>query len=194
MGRSDLREIENHVFPADHRTTDLGDIRLEFGAPLRGRVVDSSGAAVPETTIVLRHQTFVRNKAGWTQTGWVTVETDANGLFAAVPPGTGAYFIDIPEHRTCTPRNVTIDDNPPPELTITVERFAPGSVIAGRVTDLLEKPLPGVQLLLTGRTPPTQRARGAERSAVGHTVTDAGGRFRFVRMSPADVDDLRRAT
>jgi len=118
------------VHPDAGAATDLGEIALDFGVPLRGRIVDDVGRPVGSATLTL------------TNDGGVVVEdrparSDGTFEISGVPPGAVEMTIEAPGHVRWK-RNIAADRRVDP-MVVTLDRGADVTVrvldAAGRSAD-----------------------------------------------------------
>ncbi|MBA3460576.1 MAG: carboxypeptidase regulatory-like domain-containing protein [Deltaproteobacteria bacterium] len=140
------------------KVTDLGQITVPRGRTLRGRVVDSTGAAVADATVKIGEKL-------WDTSHVSSATSDARGEFTVVGLADGVLAA-IADHETLgrSPAQPIADARNPPPITLRLRRF--GS-ISGTVTSR-GKPVPQCQV---SQTPLGVNVQ------VSFTETDDEGRF-----------------
>ncbi len=167
-GRIDKVEVK------DHATVDVGEIRLDTGLSVRGRVVyDVNGAVAPGTRI------RIDRNAGpfdWSAPADGTAISDTGGRFVFNGLEPGRYTLTI-VHAESAPMQHGFDldaDSELPAGEIEI-RLTDGGEIRGTVVDAEGLPMGGVDIFMI------RGARGFDRRIVA-TLDD--GSFRFDRLAP----------
>ncbi|MFY9345507.1 MAG: carboxypeptidase-like regulatory domain-containing protein, partial [Planctomycetota bacterium] len=157
-------------------TTDLGDVQLERGTLLRGRVVDAAGAPVAKVEVRIDG-----NPRGGTAGGserWATARTGDDGNFVQRwPLPAGEYTIGIDDQQIERGDKVTLTGEAEQSLEVVLKRIDPASSISGVVVDDAGAPIRSVTVH------PFMSGSGRIIS------TDAQGRFRVLKRegAPAEV-------
>jgi hypothetical protein len=131
-------------------TWDLGDIHLVRTARVRGEVVDTNGAPVPDVEvglIMLGHEPpalqFLESH---------TAVTDTRGTFAFPSPiAVGEWYVRVERTGALrNPRKLQVEGAVDQNVRIEVERPDPALALRGRVVDPAGAPLAGVELSAYG--------------------------------------------
>jgi hypothetical protein len=153
-------------------TTDLGDVTLQPGTLLRGRVIDSAGAPVPKCEVTLQGAAGPSPTNGFDS--WSSATTAEDGTFSQRwALLAGVYKITAGDQRIERGEQVTLSGEPEQFVDIVVRRIGPADSIRGVVVDDLGTPVPGVTVHANGAT--------ARRTL----ATDADGRFCVLRHEGA---------
>jgi hypothetical protein len=140
-GRTPRTGRWGQITPAQH--IDLGDIKLQSGFPVRGRVVDELGVPVAKVGVGLQNLPLPiapDMAANDTRMGF----SDANGDFAIeVPIPIGVWPVDVQANgmRHLTPDRATVTAQGAEPLLVTVRRMPS---ITGIVVDESGAPVKGV--------------------------------------------------
>lgn len=159
---------------------DAGDIRLEFGALVQGRVVEEDtqrGVAGASVFLQNAHQAHAMLATPGRERGLVAV-TDASGFFRftnAPSQGIVNLNVEAPGYASSPLVNQTLKPQVPNEFTLRVVR---GEPIAGIVVDPTGKPIAGATVTATGLSTKTPQNATA--------VSDDDGTFAFpsLRVGP----------
>ena len=122
---------------AETRPHDLGDLQLEPGAELRGRVVDAGGHGLFDVDVLMSME---RGVPGFAMTypgrGIPLTETDSTGFFIVddLTEGPWVLLFDAPGYRVAEARGNTFD-GVTKDIAVTLER---GAMISGRVEGIPE--------------------------------------------------------
>lgn len=156
-------------------TTDLGDVKLERGTLLRGRVVDSAGAPVAKVEVRVDGKDRAR-RAGFES--WCSARTgDAGAFVLRWPLIAGEYTIGIDDQVIERGAEVTLTGEPEQVLDVVLKRIDPADSISGVVVDETGAPIRGATV-------------HPGMSGSGRIIsTDAQGRFRVLKRdgAPAEV-------
>lgn len=164
------------------------------GRPVRGRVVDTRGAAVAGATIEVA---AARMPALAGVKGAITSDDDGRFVFPGVEPGAWMLHADHPAHELGTAPVVVASGADPPAVTIVV---GDGVTLAGVVATSALEPAPGalveVRFLAGGRVFRTVQADGTGRFAVPGLPADTlqlVARHDRAASRPLTVDTRDRA-
>ncbi len=175
------------------QTIELGDVRMEAGFQVGGRVRDQGGRAVAGVRVRLRNPAIQNGSPVPTWT-WSIGKSDEEGAFTLspeVPAGTWQVKASGSGSRLVTPPYVSIVAGETPEpLSILVESMP---TVSGLCVDLEGKPVSGARL--RGMAAGTEQERMISWSG----RSDEKGRFRLVahEQDPppfrldSDTHDLR---
>jgi protocatechuate 3,4-dioxygenase beta subunit len=113
-------------------TTDLGDVKLERGTLLRGRVVDSVGA--PVAKVEVRVDGVQRRAARDGFETWCSARTGDDGAFVQRwPLLAGDYTIGIDDQIIERGDKVTLTGEPEKVIDVVCKRIDPSEMISGVV-------------------------------------------------------------
>ncbi len=158
----------------DHTTVDAGEIRLETGLIVRGRVVyDANGAVARGTRIRIDRNA---GPSDWSVPAEGTTISGDDGRFSFDGLEPGRYTLTI-VHAESAPIQHGVDLDADPELPAgEIEiRLTDGGEIRGTVVDAQGLPVGGVDIFTI------RGARGFDRR-IAATLDD--GSFRFARLAP----------
>ncbi len=178
------------------QVVDLGDIALQRGFPVRGRVVDETGAPLAKVGVSLQNLPLpIAPGMGANDSRYGF--SAANGEFlinAAIPLGTWSLAVQSRGMRLVSPDRVTVTERGAEPLLVTV-RSMPS--IQGLVVDELGQPVKGVEIRAelnrSGRT-----ASGSSRADGTFTIFAVDAEPKPVKLRigdpgpcepPAAVDD-----
>lgn len=171
------RDWMNPVDPGSATTLWVGDIELEGGGSLVGRVVDSSGIAVAGARVLARRGTVTEDPSDFELLSADTARTDGAGSFAFPGLGVGAWTLLVASHERPWSDAAQVELRAGAESSVTLRAadVDPSRCIAGTVRDSSGAPLKWVNVQLR------------ERASEGNpriTLSDAEGRFEFHLASP----------
>ncbi|MCA8942792.1 MAG: carboxypeptidase regulatory-like domain-containing protein [Planctomycetes bacterium] len=139
--------------------TDLGDVVLPSGAIVTGRVIDTDGRPVPETSVSFRAENVPRPASGeFSTASSVSTRTDDAGAFATGSGLTpGAWSATVRGRRLAAPTRFVIE---PEQRTCSVEIHVSPSedlsglpdAITGVVVDEAGDPIAGAELSLNPKS------------------------------------------
>ncbi|MBL8752920.1 MAG: carboxypeptidase regulatory-like domain-containing protein [Planctomycetes bacterium] len=129
---------------------DLGDVRLVRSARVRGEVVDTSGAPVPEVEVGLLMLGQEPPALQFRESH--TTVTDARGAFAfANPVAAGEWYVRVERTGALrTPRKLQVEGGVDQDVRIEVERPDPRLALRGKVVDRTGAPLADVEISAYG--------------------------------------------
>lgn len=171
---------------------DTGDIPLEIGLVVQGRVIEThSKAAVPNATVFLTssQQSHTMVAAPGRERG-IPTTTDSNGLFRftnAPRMGLVNLTAEVPGYASGQVLNQMLKPDALNEFTLEVEV---GQPIAGIVVDADGKPIAGASIAATGlssKTPQTATATTGSDGAFQFGSLRAGP-YQLVATSPAHAE------
>ncbi len=152
-------------------TTDLGDVRLVRGAPLRGLVLDArTGAPVAQATVRVDPRRNAANERPFEEQ-W-TGETGSDGRFAFDGLEPGRHVLDV---RAAGRASAHIDVDAGVALPDVIVRVGPRGAIAGTVRDASGAPC-AVCRVIVHADEDLEDAAGA--------VTDDEGRYVLTGVQP----------
>lgn len=157
---------------------DMGDVRLEAGVLVTGRVVDqASKQPIPNATVLLvsSSQSYAMVAAPGRERGLPTT-TDQTGAFGYPnAPRTGHVNLtaEAPGYASAQLLNQQIKPDAPNDFTIELEV---GQPLSGVVVDPTGKPIAGANLAANGLSSKTPQA--------STTVSANDGRFEFPSLRP----------
>jgi hypothetical protein len=154
-------------------TTDLGDVKVERGTLLRGRVVDAAGA--PVSSVEVRIEGKVRTANGPVR--FAGARTGDDGAFATSwALAAGEYTLGIDNQIIERPEKVTLAGEPELVIDVVLKRIDPADSISGVVVDDAGAPVRGVTVM-------------PQLAGSGRIIsTDAEGRFRVLRRDGATAE------
>lgn len=159
-------------------TKDLGDVKLERGTLLRGRVVDATGAPLARAEVRIDKAAGRRGDNGFED--WTTAYTDAEGSFRARwPLLPGDYQLGIDDQQIERGEHVTLSGEPEQTIEVVLKRLDDREAIAGVVVDQNGAPVRGAYVH------PSISNRGRL------TTTDREGKFRVPRPAEDAPDRVR---
>ncbi len=182
---------------------DLGELAVNDGGEMLGRVVDLSGNGIPFADVKLQPDgdnwlRFQRDRDELLK----GMQTDANGyyLFGNVAAGDWRVAAGARKHENGTSEQVEAAENHRAEVPDIV--LGPGFEIAGMVMDQLGKPIADAEVVARPRNQDNQNGRGGrggrgpggQGQAFGNggseqtTRTDPDGRFFFERLPDVLLD------
>lgn len=184
---------------------DLGELAMNDGGELLGRVVDMSGNGIPFADVKLQPDgdnwmRFQRDRDDLLK----GLQTDANGYFLFVHVANGEWRVaaGAKNHENGTSEQVEAAENQRAEVPDIV--LGPGFEISGLVSDQLGKPIADAEVVARPRNQSNQNGRGGRggrgpggpgaAGAFGGggseqtTRTDKDGRFFFERLPDALLD------
>lgn len=180
---------------------DLGELAVNDGGELLGRVVDLSGNGIPFADVKLQPDgdnwmRFQRDREDLLK----GMQTDAVGYFRFVNVATGEWRVaaGAKKHENGTSEQVEAAENQRAEVPDIV--LGPGFEIAGVVLDQLGKPIADAEVVARPRNQNNQNGRGGRggRGPGGPggfgggsdqtTRSDQDGRFFFERLPDALLD------
>lgn len=174
-----------------YEATDIGQIVLDAGSRIQGRVVGPEDEPVENASIVFEAAAKRPGPFSGREQDPGTdqrTSTDADGVFLLDHVGSANYVVRVdaagyaPVHRN----NFRVDrKNAGEELLIRLQRPA---VIAGRVTDPDGNPIAGANLFAQTHSPTDDGSR-----CEAETTTDADGRFRYDRLAQGKYWILAKA-
>lgn len=149
-------------------TKDLGDVKLERGTLLRGRVVDADGAPLAKAEVRIDSTAGRFRETGFES--WTSARTNADGAFAArwalLP---GEYRLGIDDQQIERGELVTLAGEPEQAVEVVLKRLDDREAIAGVVVDQDGVPVRGANV-------------HPSISGSGRLIsTDRDGRFRVPR-------------
>ena len=157
-------------------TKDLGDIALQHGVHLSGRVLDTLGAPVAGLTVRLQW-----NGGSSTGLSYTTPRgtTGDDGSFDLGPWLAGTFELRVEPARLLSPRSVKVqDDADDQQIQVLVEARSRLPAIAGVVVDSRGAPLANARVRATSSVP---------RQPLDYeTRTDDAGRFTFYQWDEGD--------
>lgn len=150
-------------------TTDLGDVKLERGTLLRGRVVDSAGAPVAKVEVRVNAADGNRARNGFET--WCTARTGDDGAFVQRwPLLAGDYTLAIDGQQIERGAKVALTGEPEQFVDVVLKYIDPAESITGVVVDETGAPIRSAMVhaheVHTGRV----------------NSTDAQGRFRVLKQ------------
>ncbi len=153
---------------------DVGDVRFVGLTRVRGDVVDTAGAPVPDARVWLTMVRLDRPRLEFRDSHRAT--TDARGAFVfAAPVAAGEWYVGVDGTGAMrSPPTTAVPAGPEHVLPLLVERPDPQRAIAGRAVDLDGRPLAGVDLAASGD------------GAAGRAVSRADGTFTIHRGAPRE--------
>jgi protocatechuate 3,4-dioxygenase beta subunit len=123
-------------------TKDLGDVKLERGTLLRGRVIDANGTPLAKAEV--RIDKAAGRRAGNGFEHWTSARTDDDGAFAArwalLP---GEYKLGIDDQQIERGELVTLSGEPEQTVEVVLKRLDDREAIAGVVVDQDGAPVRG---------------------------------------------------
>ena len=161
-------------------TKDLGDIVLAPGTLLRGRVTDSAGQPVANTSVHV--EAAVRTQASTGTEQWTNAHTGDDGSFVARwALAAGDYRLGIDEREIERSELVTLSGDPEQSVEIVVRGLVTGGAdaISGQVVDQHGAPVDGANLIPSPRL--SRRM----------LTTDRDGRFRVQRPATDAPERIR---
>ncbi len=163
---------------------DLGDLTLEPGRTLEGRVVDTRGEPLAGAEVA------------WTLFGpggsYLREDPDAHGttggdgLFRIADLAAGRHLDLTVHHPAHAPRKLLQLAMPEPDAEPLEIVLAPARVLAGRVVDGRGAGVPGAQLYRSRMNLSVFGGRSGGHDRLG--ATDAEGRFRLAGLAPGYLD------
>lgn len=159
-------------------TKDLGDVRLERGTLLLGRVLDASGAPLAKAEVRIDKVEDRRSGNGFED--WTTARTGADGTFRARwPLLPGDYKLGIDDQQIERGELVTLSGEPEQTVEVVLKQLDDREAIAGIVVDQDGAPVRGAYVH------PGIRGRGRM------ITTDREGKFRVPRPAEGAPDRVR---
>ena len=149
---------------------DMGDVRLEAGLAIQGRVVDAGGTPVSEAE--LKASPAVLERKMHDESSERTARSDGEGHFLIGGLGEGTYEVTVEAYgfgRVVKPINAGTKD-----VRLALE---PGGSITGQVVDEGGRPLTDYRVVAQVKRPEDDR-RGFQRP-YSQAVTAEDGRFRI---------------
>lgn len=159
-------------------TKDLGDVKLERGTLLLGRVVDADGAPLAQAEVRIDKAEDQHSGNGFED--WTTARTDADGTFRArwpLPPGD--YKLGIDDQQIERGELVALSGEPEQTVEVVLKRLDDRDAIAGVVVDQDGSPVRGAHV--------HPGLNGPSRA----TTSDRDGKFRLLRPAESAPDRVR---
>ncbi len=155
--------------------TTLADIALARGGTVRGRIVDADGEPAADATILL-------TRTGSTLSATAACRSAQDGTFAidGLLAGECSLIVRAEDHLEVTVPAVRIQLDA--ETNVGTVATVRGRSIEGRVVDLLDRPVAGVEIDVIDAAPSGLRLCGA--------VTDAAGVFRITGLASEDEVEI----
>ena len=130
-------------------TTDLGDIAVTPGVRVRGHVVETSGAALAETTVTFSHTGDSSPITGEIRPRWGSqTRTSPNGAFEMrgwLTPGT--YTIRVRDRELVDEAPIELKaSEPEADVRVVVKPMTEVDTISGRVVDQRGQPVPRARI------------------------------------------------
>lgn len=164
--------------PDGEGPVDLGEVELEAGLSLEGRVVDSSGDPVAGVRVAATQMSVVRAAAGSARRAVPEAYTGAAGRFRVVGLRAGEPAQLTVEREGYATRRLPWVAIPPPEpLEIVLE---PGSTVAGLVVGGDGEPVAGARVTAEAADAGPGSAPASWRQSA---VTDEEGRFEITDIA-----------
>ncbi|MBL8722449.1 MAG: carboxypeptidase regulatory-like domain-containing protein [Planctomycetes bacterium] len=132
-------------------TEDLGDVQLERGTLLHGRVVDQDGA--PKAKVTVRIDGAASRRSGSGFETWTSATTDHTGAFRArwaLQPG--EYRLAIDDQELERGERVTLTGDPEQFVDVVLKRLDDRAAIRGLVVDQDGAPVPDAYVHASVRT------------------------------------------
>lgn len=159
-------------------TKDLGDLKLERGTLLLGRVVDASGAPLAKAEVRIDKAGERRGGDGFED--WTTAHTGTDGTFRARwPLLPGDYKLGIDDQQIERGELVTLSGEPEQTVEVVLKRLDDREAIAGVVVDQDGAPVRGAYVH------PAIGGRGRL------VTTDRDGKFRVLRPAEDAPERVR---
>lgn len=168
----------NELAPGE--TQDVGDVVLQPGTRLRGRLVDSSGEAIANAHINVVRTSPAAASAGLLHAaGGMACRSGNDGSFESLGSlGAGEYRLHVSERVVQEPKTLTLEGGEEVRVVdIVVAKRDEGAALAGIVVDDQGQPIRGVDVSATDLS-------------TGST-TDRDGRFRLLRSKQGKADRVR---
>lgn len=154
----------------DQRREQEVTLQVHRGLYLRGRIVDSSGAAVARAFVGCEHESIA---------GHVTGDVGADGRFELGPVASGVHLVRAIPHGVFLPPEPVRSEAGGSEILITLAR---GGVLSGRVVDAA---------IGTGTRADLMCSRGGNSAPTLASIGDEGA-FRFSGLEPGTYTVVAR--